>query len=134
MTTHGEYRYPTVNDVLIAYGAIFDCTVQQAADQLRSPDALEGALARPQWYAHYEGADLPHQAAVLAHGIAETQPFVEGNKRTALAVLLGFLDGNRYGVIASQNERMQWIIRLSEGGSIEELAGRIRPSLVPIKK
>jgi prophage maintenance system killer protein len=28
---------------------------------------------------------------VLAHGIAETQPFVDGNKRTALVAMLTFL-------------------------------------------
>jgi hypothetical protein len=37
-------------------------------------DALAGALGRPENDARYESADLSTQAAVLAHGIAETQP------------------------------------------------------------
>jgi prophage maintenance system killer protein len=60
-------------------------SVPEALDQLRSRETLEGALGRPQSYAHYEEADLALQAAVLAHGIAETQPFIDGNKRTALS-------------------------------------------------
>ncbi len=72
-------QYLGVADVLTCYAEIFGCSLQQAADQLRSREGLESALARPQLYAHYEGADLAHQAAVLGHGIAETQPFVEGN-------------------------------------------------------
>ena len=39
-------------------------------------------MARPATYAHYEKADLALQAAVLAHGLAEGQLFIEGNKRS----------------------------------------------------
>jgi len=61
----------------------------------------------PSLLAHYEDADIARQAAVLAHGIAETQPFIEGNKRTALACLALFLDLNGYTVTASQHERIR---------------------------
>lgn len=74
-----ETRYLTAEQVFTLYAAVFQCTEQQAEDQLRSRAGLESALARPQFYAHYEAADLAMQAAVLAHGIAETQPFIEGN-------------------------------------------------------
>jgi hypothetical protein len=43
--------------------------------------------------AHYEQADLALQAAVLAHGIAETQPFIDAN--TPLVAMLTFLEVNR---------------------------------------
>jgi len=52
---------------------------------------LEAALARPASYALYEHADLSLQAAALAHGVAEGQFFIEGNKRVALAALHTFL-------------------------------------------
>jgi prophage maintenance system killer protein len=42
----------------------------------------------------YAGADVPLPAAVLAHGIAESQVVVDGNKRTALIALLTFVDIN----------------------------------------
>ncbi len=124
--------YLTVDDVLSFYAVLFAYTEQQAADQLRGRATLEGALARPQQYAHYAGADLALQAAVLAHGIAEGQPFVEGNKRTALASLRAFLLANGYQISATQEERANWIIRLSEGASPDDLAGWIRASLVPV--
>jgi death on curing protein len=93
-------------EALRCYAEVFGCSQQEAADQLRSRDALEAALARPRWYAQYGEADLARQAALLAHGIAETQPFIEGNKRTALGTMLIFLDWNGYGLSASQSERM----------------------------
>lgn len=124
--------YLQAEDVVGFYREIFQCTYQEAADQLRSSEALESALARPQWYAHYQSADLAYQAAVLAHGIAKTQPLIEGNKRTALAALRAFLLSNGYQISASQQERAAWMLRLSEGMTPEELAGRIRASLDPV--
>ncbi|MDP9341124.1 MAG: type II toxin-antitoxin system death-on-curing family toxin [Actinomycetota bacterium] len=127
-----EAIYLAIEDILSLYAEIFGCTGRQAADQLRTRDGLESALARPSAYAHYQGADLALQAAVLAHGIAEGQPFVEGNKRTALAACLTFLAINGHRVSASQQERASWILGLSEGDTPERLAERIRASLVPI--
>jgi death-on-curing protein len=73
---------------------------------------------------------MAEQAAVLADGIAETQPFVEGNKRTALAALLTFIAVNGYELLASQTERADWILRLSAGLSVDGLAALIRRALV----
>jgi hypothetical protein len=38
------------------------------------------------------------QAAVLAHGIAEGQSFLDGNKRVALIAMLTFLEVNGIGI------------------------------------
>jgi death on curing protein len=70
---------------------------------------VESALARPAAYAHYENADLAHQATALAQGIAEGQQFVDGNKRTALVAMLTFLEVNGLGVSASDRELADWI-------------------------
>lgn len=70
------------------------------------------------------------QAAVLAHGIAETQPFVEGNKRTALVALATFLLLNGCTLAASQDERMAWMIALSRDWPAEDLAAAIRRALI----
>jgi hypothetical protein len=80
-----EPVYLTVDDVLGLHGLIIGATSAEAADHLRNRDGLESALARPATYAHYENADLALQATVLAHGIAEGQLFIDGNKRTANA-------------------------------------------------
>ena len=102
----------------------------EARDQLRSPESLEGALARPLNYAHYQSADLAMQAAVLADGIAETQTFVEGNKRTALASMLTFMAINGFELSASQEELAEWIIRLSAKLEADGPAQLIRGRLV----
>jgi len=85
---------------------------------------------RPKTRSHYADADIAEQAAALADGIAETQPFVEGNKRTALAALLTFIAVNGYELLASQTERADWILRLSAGLSVDGLAELIRRALV----
>lgn len=73
------------------FAAIIGGTAARAADQLRSRDILEGELGRLQSYAHYEDADLALDAPVLEHGIAETQPVIDGTKRSALVAMLTFL-------------------------------------------
>ena len=65
---HPEPVYLTLDDALEIFAAIVGGGVSEALDQLRSREALEGALGRPQACAHYEQADLALQANVLAHG------------------------------------------------------------------
>jgi death-on-curing protein len=127
-----EPVYLILEDILAIYAAIIDATAPQAADQLRSRDALEGALARPAHYAHYQHADLALQAAVLAHGIAETQLFIDGNKRTALVAMLTFLEINGYRVRATDRELADCIISLSHGSTPESLAQILRDQLSEI--
>lgn len=85
-----EQIYLTLGDVLELHALIIDATPAEAANQLRNQPGLESALARPETYAHYQAADLALQATVLAHGIAEGQQFIDGNKRTALIAMLTF--------------------------------------------
>ena len=67
---------------------------------LRDLGLLESALAVPQ--ASFGGESLHkslfEMAAAYAYHIAENQPFLDGNKRTALAAALVFLDMNGYAV------------------------------------
>lgn len=118
--------YLVIEDVLEFFGAIIGGTPEQAADQLRDRGALEGALARPQMHGHYEGSDIALQGAVLAHGIAESQSFIDGNKRAALIAMLTFLEINGVVVEATDQELARWIIDLSAGLTPQELAERIR--------
>lgn len=121
-----EHVYLTLEDALELFAAIIDDTRTDAANQLRSREALEGALARPATHAHYQDADLALQAAVLAHGIAETQPFIDGNKRAALVAMLTFLEINGTHLQAADPELAAWVIDLSAGASPDQLATRIR--------
>lgn len=124
--------YLGVEDVLLLHADILGCSIDQARDHLRNTEGLEGlegAVARPLSHAHYAGADVSAQAAVLAHGIAEGQLFVDGNKRTALAAALTFLDLNGWTIAAPQRERAEWILELRSGGTTEGLADHIRGAL-----
>lgn len=125
-----ELLYLELDDVLGIYADIFGLTDQEARDRLRNEIGLSGALSRPQNYTHYQNADVATQAAVLAHGIAEGQHFLEGNKRTALVALRTFLSINGYDVNASQEDRARWIISLSEGMTVDQLAQRVRAALI----
>ena len=128
-----ELIHLTLDDALELYGAIIDDTTEQAVALLRSRSALEGALARPASYAHYQNADLALQATVLAHGIAESQGFLDGNKRLALVAMLTFLEANGYRVDASDPELAGWIIDLSADLTPEQLAEAIQPRLLPLQ-
>lgn len=121
--------YLELADALELYAAIIGGTVTQAGDQLRNLAGLESALARPVGYAHYEDADLALQAAVLAHGIAEGQTFIDGNKRLSLVAMLTFLEVNGHRVESTDPELAEWIISLSAGATPEELAEMVRERL-----
>lgn len=124
-----EPVYIELADALELYAAIIGGTTGQAADQLRDQAGLESALGRPRNYAHYQEADLALQATALAHGIAESQTFIDGNKRLALVSMLTFLEVNGYAVNATDPELANWIISLSAGTTPEDLADLIRSRL-----
>ncbi len=125
-----ELVYLTLEDAFELYAAIVNRTTAHAATALRARSTLEGALGRPASYAHYQDADLALQAAVLAHGIAEGQSFLDGNKRLALVAMLTFLEANGYQIDATDPELAEWIIGLSRGLTPEQLAERMRPLLI----
>ena len=77
---------------LAAYGGI---------DGIRDQGLLESAVAMPQasFGGEYLHTDLFHMAAAYAFHLAENQPFLDGNKRTALMAALVFLDLNGYVVL-----------------------------------
>jgi death-on-curing family protein len=128
-----ELVYLALPDALDLYALIVRASASEAADQLRNRDGLQGALARAETYAHYEAADLALQAAVLAHGIAEGQPFIDGNKRMALVAMLTFLEINGLRVEASDPELADWIISFSSGATPGDVAVRLRLALRSIE-
>lgn len=70
---------------------------------------LESALMRAQNAAYYERADLIRQAALLAVGISQHQPFVDGNKRTGYYVADVFL---RVNGLAFQGDPLEFADRI----------------------
>lgn len=65
--------------------------------QIQSPGLLESACQRPKNRWHYEGLnDVVALGATLLFGIARNHPFLQGNKRTAFAAMIGLLGANGY--------------------------------------
>ena len=64
------------------------------ADGIRDRGLLESALARPINKFGYGETGLAALAAAYGFGIARNHPFIDGNKRTALASIIVFLGLN----------------------------------------
>jgi death on curing protein len=93
-----EPQFLTVEDVLLihdeqieAYGGIRG---------IRDEGLLESAVMTPQasFGGEYLHNDLFEMAAAYGFHIAENQPFLDGNKRTALVSALVFLDLNGFEI------------------------------------
>jgi len=83
--------------------------------QLRSPALLESAVFAP--FHTCEGKDMfPsqfHKAAALLRSLAENQPFVDGNKRTAWIAMRTFLIRNHIEVEATVEDVVHLMLRLA---------------------
>lgn len=116
--------YLTVPDVLEIHAQVMESMNSYAAP-LRSMDLLESAVMRPQAVAHYGGADLAEQAATLAVGISQNQPFLDGNKRTAFASMTIFLEINGAAIDADDLEIAKQLVAVAERkDSLEEATAR----------
>jgi death-on-curing protein len=71
-------------------------------DGVRDPGAVESALASAVNTWNYGGGDAFDVAAAYAFHLAESQAFLDGNKRTAIATALTFLALN--GLYAKPNQ------------------------------
>jgi death-on-curing protein len=103
LAAHGEQ--------LVAHGG---------ADGIRDIGALESALARPANLAVYGEPDVAALAAAYAFGIARNHPFVDGNKRTAAVVSVGFLFLNGIDLSATPAELTVAFLALAAGEMSEE--------------
>jgi death-on-curing protein len=92
------------------------------ASGLRSEALLNSALARPaEIAAHDTGADHAVLAASYACGILRNRPFVGGNKRTALVVMLVFLLDNGVILTAAETEVLEIMVGAAEGTLPEDV-------------
>jgi death on curing protein len=128
---HEGTLYLEFNDLLGLYADVIGCTDSEAPDYIRYRPGVESALARPIQWLTYHQADIILQAAALGHGLAETQCFVNGNKRLAVTAVLTFLDINEYDVEASEDTLYDLMIRLSAGMLPGDFADELRPYVHP---
>jgi death-on-curing protein len=78
---------------------------------------MESALAQPQ--ATFGGEllhpTLPEQAAAYLFHLVKNHPFVDGNKRTAFAVMVTFLRVNGYRLSLSNREAYDLVMQVAQG-------------------
>ena len=100
-------------------------------DGLRDEGLLLSALARPQnLEAYTHDADLAALAGAYAFGIAKNHPFIDGNRRSALAVMRTFILLNGGDFVATQEEKYVTFLSLAEGSLGEdELVDWIRAKI-----
>jgi death-on-curing protein len=87
------------------------------ADGIRDVNLLSSAVATP--YASFSGSflhqDIFAMAAAYAYHISQNHPFVDGNKRTALASALVFLELNGVRVMDPKEKLYESMIALAAG-------------------
>lgn len=103
--------YLTIIEVL----AIHDDQIERygGAHGIRDPGLLEAALYRPQT-GYY--ADVIEEAAALWESLAMNHPFVDGNKRVAVAIMITFLAINGYAITSDAMTLYRFIIESLESG------------------
>ncbi len=97
---------------------------------MRDENVLEATLARPRHLLAYGEPSLAELAAAYGYGFARNHPFVDGNKRMALAAMDVFLQLNGGELAAAEEDAAATIWALAEGRRSEpELARWVEKSL-----
>ena len=93
------------------------CKVTGSLPEIRDIGGLESALYHA--YASFEGKDfygtIEEKAARQAYGIIRNHPFLDGNKRTGLFVMLVFLKLNNIKLHFSQSALVELGMGIAEG-------------------
>ncbi len=86
---------------------------------VRDPDLLSSALAMPSssFEGHYLHKDTYEQAAAYAFHLCQNHPFVDGNKRTALASALVFLSLNGIELEDPKEDLYKLMMAVSSNGT-----------------
>jgi death-on-curing protein len=111
-------RWLTREIVVVLHGELI--AEHGSAPGLRDEAALESALARPQQKHLYEPSEIVALAASYAFGLCSNHPFVDGNKRVALASLDVFLRINSWALMATEVDAVATILELASGTLTEE--------------
>ena len=130
--TSGErpVTFLSQQEVLRIHATLID--LYGGAHGVRDAGLLASALAQPE--ATYEGlylhSEVVEQAAAYGFHLAQNHPFLDGNKRIALAALLVFLEINGRSLRVEQESLYAVMMSVAEGRlSKPGLAGWIRDNL-----
>ena len=105
--------YLTVAEVL----AIHDDQIERygGSPGVRDPGQLEAALFRPQT-GYY--VDVVAEAAALWESLSQNHPFIDGNKRTAFAVMFTFLAVNDITLKVDETAVMKFLVPLYDRSAV----------------
>ncbi len=88
---------------------------------LRDENALESALARPRHRWRYEReATVAGLAAAYAFALTKDHPYIDGNKRIALVVMVTFLERNGVELMATDAEMLSVMLALAAGDMTDD--------------
>lgn len=107
-------EYLRVVEVLTLHAILID--EFGGTDGGRELGALEAAVFRPQT-GYYE--DPIAEAAALLESLIQTHPFLDGNKRTAVAAADVHLRMNGFELAGDSMEHHRFLVGLMEGGVLD---------------
>jgi death-on-curing family protein len=103
-----------------------------ATEYLDLDDALDGHAEALEISVEQAKAALLNPAQ-LFWGIASTQAFRDGNKRTAVVLLRAFLNLNGYDHTLSEDERFELTLAVAATrAGLDEIEARLRMAVVPL--
>ena len=122
---------------MIIYVDLEDALIQVRYLGFHAEDVglLGGCLARPR--TSLFGADayqsLELKAAALLHSILTSDPLIDGNKRTAWALMVTFLALNNCEVVADTDDAFNFVVSIATNkGDLDIYAQWIATHLQPI--
>jgi len=106
-------RYLSLGDVLTIHE---EMTARfGGVNGVRDANGLSSAIGRPQ-SGYY--ADVIEEAAALFESLSQNHPFLDGNKRTAIASAAVFLRLNGYKLQFNDLEAYNWLIERYEKNEV----------------
>jgi death-on-curing protein len=115
MSLPPSIRFLTLDAVLRLHdGIIRD---QRGDPGIRDRGLLEAAIAMPaqRFGGEYLHPDIPAMAGAYAFHICRNHPFVDGNKRVALAAMIAFLTENGWSLDADRDDAFSTVMSLAAG-------------------
>ncbi|MGQ0633434.1 MAG: type II toxin-antitoxin system death-on-curing family toxin [Planctomycetaceae bacterium] len=114
--------FPSVDQVL----AIHERVLREygGAESVRDRGLLESAVAMPAagFGGQFLHLGIPAMAAAYLFHLCRNHPFVDGNKRTALAAAIAFLYANHFQLKASLKEVESLTLGVADGSVTKEHA------------
>lgn len=107
-------EYVTTADALFFHQQLIER--YGGAPGIRDVGALESALHRPQT-GYYD--TIIHEAAALLESLVQNHPFIDGNKRTAFAVVDVFLRINGHAITADSAAVYSMFIKPLDQGAFD---------------